>query len=149
MDWSLEQGTQLAAELHHRRLKKKKDGIDSPNNEIKLDATAGRAVAMRATPTVWMQRFGPQIHMIETVTQSVNTSQLRLTHTQMLATISEPPEPDEQYDAALRDDAVWKLIEGLFGCRKAPKLWHQQVVSILEQFLLSPTLDRSKLFQKR
>ena len=42
------------------------DGIDSPSLEIKLDATAGRAIAMRrgagrirriATPTLWLQRF--------------------------------------------------------------------------------------------
>ena len=42
------------------------DGIDSPSLEIKLDATAGRAIAMRrgagrirhvATPTLWLQRL--------------------------------------------------------------------------------------------
>ena len=42
------------------------DGIDSPRLEIKLDATAGRAIAMRrgarrirhiATPTLWFQRL--------------------------------------------------------------------------------------------
>ena len=42
------------------------DGIDGPSLEIKLDATAGRAIAMRrdagrirqiATPTLWWQRL--------------------------------------------------------------------------------------------
>ena len=42
------------------------DGIDSPSLEIKLYATAGRAIAMRrgsgrirhtATPTLWLQRL--------------------------------------------------------------------------------------------
>ena len=42
------------------------DGVDSPSLEIKLDATAGRAIAMRrgsgrirhiATPTLWLQRL--------------------------------------------------------------------------------------------
>ena len=42
------------------------DGIDSPSLEIKLDATAGRPIAMRrgagrirhiATPTLWLQRL--------------------------------------------------------------------------------------------
>ena len=42
------------------------DGVDSPSLGIKLDATAGRAIAMRrgagrirhvATPTVWLQRL--------------------------------------------------------------------------------------------
>ena len=41
------------------------DGVDSPGLEIKLDATAGRAIEMRrgagrirhvATPTLWLQR---------------------------------------------------------------------------------------------
>ena len=44
---------------------------------------------------------------------------------------AEPPEPDEWYDAALRDE-VWKLNKALYGYRKAQKLWHQHVVSILE-----------------
>ena len=42
------------------------DGVDSPSFEIMLDATAGRAIAMRrgagrirhiATPTLWLQRL--------------------------------------------------------------------------------------------
>ena len=42
------------------------DGVDSPSLEIKLDATAVRAIAMRrgagrirhiATPTLWLQRL--------------------------------------------------------------------------------------------
>ena len=42
------------------------DGVDSPSLEIRLDATAGRAIAMRrgagrirhiATPTLWLQRL--------------------------------------------------------------------------------------------
>ena len=42
------------------------DDVDSPSLEIKLDATAGRAIAMRrgagrirhiATPTLWLQRL--------------------------------------------------------------------------------------------
>ena len=42
------------------------DGVDSPSLEIKLDATAGRAIAMRrgagrirhiVTPTQWLQRL--------------------------------------------------------------------------------------------
>ena len=42
------------------------DGVDSPSHEMKLDATAGRAIAMRrggghirhiASPTLWLQRL--------------------------------------------------------------------------------------------
>ena len=45
---------------------------------------------------------------------------------------AEPPQPDEWYDAALRDDEVWKLNKALYGYRKAPKLRHKHVGSILE-----------------
>ena len=50
---------------------------------------------------------------------------------------AEPPEPNEWYDAALRDDEVWKLNRALYGYRKAPKLW-QHVVSILKSFNYHP-----------
>ena len=85
--------------------------------------------------------------MIETVTQSANTSRLRSTYTQHCCTqmltktlFAEPPEPDEWYDAALRDDEVWKLNDALYGYRKAPKLWRQ----LLESLNYHPLLkDRS------
>ena len=35
---------------------------------------------------------------------------------------AEPPEPDEWYDAGLKEDEVWKLNKALYGNRKAPKL---------------------------
>ena len=35
---------------------------------------------------------------------------------------TEPPEPDEWYDAGLKEDEVWKLNKALYGYRKAPKL---------------------------
>ena len=34
---------------------------------------------------------------------------------------AEPPELDDWYDAALRDDEVWKLNKALYGYRNAPK----------------------------
>ena len=45
---------------------------------------------------------------------------------------AEPPEPDEWYDAGLKEDEVWKLNKALYGNRKAPKLWHQHLVNVLE-----------------
>ena len=51
---------------------------------------------------------------------------------------AEPPEPDEWYDAGLKEDEVWKLNKALYGFRKAPKLWHQHLVSVLESLNLSP-----------
>ena len=62
---------------------------------------------------------------------------------------AEPPEPDEWYDAALRDDEVWNLNKALYGHRKAPKLWHQHVVSILESVNYHPLLTDPSCFQKR
>ena len=33
---------------------------------------------------------------------------------------AEPPEPDEWYDAGLKEDEVWRLNRALYGYRKAP-----------------------------
>ena len=60
---------------------------------------------------------------------------------------AEPPEPDEWYDAALRDDEVWKLNKALYGYRKAPKLWHQHLVSILESLNCHPFLANPSCFR--
>ena len=49
---------------------------------------------------------------------------------------AEPPEPAEWYDAGLTEDEVWKLNKALYGYRKAPKLWHQHFVSVLESKVL-------------
>ena len=60
---------------------------------------------------------------------------------------AEPPEPDEWYDAALREDEVWKLNKALYGYRKAPKLWHQHLVSILESLNCHPFLTDPSCFR--
>ena len=44
---------------------------------------------------------------------------------------AEPPEPDEWHDAGLKEDEVWELDKALYGHRKAPKFWHQHLVSVL------------------
>ena len=88
--------------------------------------------------------------------RSRTTSQFRIdVHTAFLHAdvdqnlFAEPPEPDEWYDAGLKEDEVWKLNKALYGYRKAPKLWHQHLVSVLEKSELSPTPDGPKLFPKR
>ena len=53
---------------------------------------------------------------------------------------AEPPEPDEWYDAGLKEDEVWKLNKALYGYRKAPKLWHKHLVSVLESLNYHPLL---------
>ena len=45
---------------------------------------------------------------------------------------AEPPESDEWYESELREDEVWKLNKALYGYRKAPKLCHPHVVTLLE-----------------
>ena len=40
---------------------------------------------------------------------------------------AEPPEESE-----FNEDEVWKLHNALYGYRKAPRLWHQHVVTILD-----------------
>ena len=67
---------------------------------------------------------------------------------------AEPPEQDEWYDAGLKEDEVWKLNKALYGYRKAPKLWHKHLVSVLESLnyhplLTDPSCFRPKLFPKR
>ena len=60
---------------------------------------------------------------------------------------AEPPEPDEWFAAALLDDEVWKLNKALYGYRKAPKMWHQHVVSILERLNYHPLLTDPSCFR--
>ena len=57
-----------------------------------------------------------------TVSMDVHTAFLHADVDQDL--FAEPPEPDEWYDAGLKEDEVWKLNKALYGYRKAPKLWH-------------------------
>ena len=60
---------------------------------------------------------------------------------------AEPPEPDEWYDAGLKEDEVWKLNKALYGYRKAPKLWHQHLVSVLESLNYNPLLTDPSCFR--
>ena len=60
---------------------------------------------------------------------------------------AEPPEPDEWYDAGLKEDEVWKLDKALYGYRKAPKLWHQHLVSVLESVNYHPLLTDRNCFR--
>ena len=60
---------------------------------------------------------------------------------------AEPPEPDEWYDAGLKEDEVWKLSKALYGYRKAPKLWHKHLVSVLESLNYHPLLTDPSCFR--
>ena len=60
---------------------------------------------------------------------------------------AEPPEPDEWCDAGLKEDEVWKLNKALYGYRKAPKLWHQHLVSVLESLNYHPLLTDPSCFR--
>ena len=94
-------------------------------------------------------------HTTETTIQNQTTSQLQLTYTAFLHAdvdqdlFAEPPEPDEWYDAGLKEDEVWRLNRALYGYRKAPTLWHQLFVGILGKSELPPTPDGSELLPKR
>ena len=61
---------------------------------------------------------------------------------------AEPPKPDEWYDAGLNEDEVWRLNKALYGYRKAPKLWHQHLVSIVESLNYNPLLTDPSCFRK-
>ena len=60
---------------------------------------------------------------------------------------AEPPEPDAWYDAGLKEDEVWKLNKALYGYRKAPKWWHQHLVSVLESLNYQPLLTDPSCFR--
>ena len=60
---------------------------------------------------------------------------------------AEPPEPDEWDDAGLEEDEVWRLNKALYGYRKAPKLWHQHLVSVLESLNYHPLLTDPSCFR--
>ena len=60
---------------------------------------------------------------------------------------AEPPEPDEWYDAGLKEDEVWKLNKALYGYRKAPILWHKHLVSVLERLNYHPLLTDLSCFR--
>ena len=60
---------------------------------------------------------------------------------------AEPPEPDEWYDAGLKEDEVWKLNKALYGYRKAPKLWHKHLVNFLGKSEISPLLTDPSCFR--
>ena len=60
---------------------------------------------------------------------------------------AEPPEPDEWYDAGLKEDEVWKLNKALYGFRKAPKLCHHHLVSVAESLNYHPLLTDPSCFR--
>ena len=60
---------------------------------------------------------------------------------------AEPPEPDEWYDAGLKEDEVWKWNKALYGYRKTPKLWHKHLVSVLESLNYHPLLTDPTCFR--
>ena len=78
--------------------------------------------------------------MFEPITQAVSTSQFAIdAHTALLHAdidqelFAQPPEKSE-----LCEDEVWKLHKALYGYRKAPKLRHQHVGTLLESVNFCP-----------
>ena len=61
--------------------------------------------------------------------------------------LREPAEADEWYESELCKDEVWKLNKALYGCRKAPKLWHQHVVGLLKGLNYDPLLTDPSCFR--
>ena len=86
------------------------------------------------------------VRMIEIIIQNATTSHFQSTYTQhsctlmlMKSCVRSHQNPDERYESELREDEVWKLNKAN-GCRKAPKLWHQHVVSLVESLNYHPLL---------
>ena len=91
--------------------------------------------------------------MIETIIQNAITSQLQLTYTQHSCTATltkiclQSHQKQTNEEPELREDEVWKLNKALCGYRKAPKLWHQHVVSLLECLSYHPILTDASCFR--
>ena len=54
---------------------------------------------------------------------------------------------DDWYESELRENEVWKLNKALNGYRKAPKLWHQHVASLLASSNYHPLLSDPSCFR--
>ena len=50
-------------------------------------------------------------------------------------------------ESELNEDEVWKLQKALYGYKKAPKLWHQHVVTILENLNFHSLLTDPSCFR--
>ena len=61
---------------------------------------------------------------------------------------AEPREAHECYESELREDEVWQLNKALYRYRKAPKLWHQHFVSLLESLNYHSLLTDPSCFRK-
>ena len=80
-----------------------------------------------------------------TVSIDVHTASLHADVDQDL--FADPPAADEWYDAGLKEDEVSKLNDALYGYRKARKLWHQHLVSVLESLNYHPLLTDPSCFR--
>ena len=69
-------------------------------------------------------------------------------HTTFLhAHIAQELFPEAREETKLWEDEVWKLHTALYGYRKAPNLWHQHVVSLLESLNDHPHLTDPNCFR--
>ena len=126
-------------------------GLEGPQSMS--GAHTARDVFTNTVDTVAEKRCWLRAHTTETTIQNQTTSQLQLTYTAFLHAVvdqdlfAQPPEPDEWYDAGLKEDEVWRLNRALYGYRKAPKLWHQHLVGILESLNYHPLLTDPSCFR--
>ena len=80
-----------------------------------------------------------------TIASDVHTAFLHADIDQKL--FAEAPESDEWYESQLCEDEIWKLNKALYGYRKAPILWHQHIVSLLESLNYHPLLTGPSCFR--
>ena len=115
-------------------------------------AYSARDVLINTIDTVAEKQCWLQVHMIDTIIQNSITSQMRLTYTQHSCTqmlTKTCLQSRQNLTNGMMHDEVWKLNTTFYGYRKAPKLWHQHVVSILESLSYHHLLTDPSCFRKK
>ena len=117
-------------------------------------AYAARDVLTNTIDTVSENKVGCTFTLSKQAFRVRSHHKLQLTYTHhsntlMLAKtcLQEPAEADDWYESELCKDEVWKLNKALYGCRKAPKLWHQHVVGLLKGLNYDPPLTDPSCFR--
>ena len=92
-------------------------------------AYTARDVFTNTVDVVSEKRCWLRAHTTETMTRSQTKTQFRLTCTQQFLhadvdqdLFAEPPEPDEWYDAGLKEDEVWEIEQSTVRISQSTKI---------------------------
>ena len=106
-------------------------GLERHKSQSRTDAD--RDVCTNPS-TLSLRTMLPRAHTIETIILKRITFAIAIdVHTAFLhIDIDQDLYAEPLEESELNEDEVWKLHKALYEYRKAPKLWHQHVVTIRE-----------------